>query len=86
MKIFQQPSYDRFCLFETERKTTDFRSTHDNFVYKNEQTDNVVISDEGMNALREKLKEIKQIHSISLVKSLLREKEILEKQLLQIRQ
>ena len=59
MKIFQQPSYDRFCLFETERKTTDFRSTHDNFVYKNEQTDNVVISDEGMNALREKLKEIK---------------------------
>lgn len=40
-------------------KTTDFRSTHDNFVYKNEQTDNVVISDEGMNALREKLKEIK---------------------------
>lgn len=59
MKIFQPPSYDRFCLFEVERKTTNFRSMHDNSDHKNEQVDNVLISDEGMKALREKLKEVK---------------------------
>lgn len=32
---------------------------HDIPGYENEQADNVVISDEGMKALREKLKEVK---------------------------
>lgn len=59
MKIHQTPSYDRFCLFDAERKTTDLRSMHDVLGYENEQADNVVISDEGMKALREKLKEVK---------------------------
>ena len=30
MKIFQTPSYDRFCLFEMERKSKDFRGMDDN--------------------------------------------------------
>ncbi len=59
MKIFQPPSYDRFCLFEAERKTANFQSAHHNFDYKNKRADNVLISDEGMKALREKLKEVK---------------------------
>ena len=35
MKIFQTPSYDRFCLFEMERKSKDFRGMDDNVAYKN---------------------------------------------------
>ncbi len=34
MKIFQTPSYDRFCLFEMERKSKDFRGMDDNVAYK----------------------------------------------------
>ena len=41
MKIFQTPSYDRFCLFEMERKSKDFRGMDDNVAYKNKQIDNV---------------------------------------------
>ena len=37
MKIFQTPSYDRFCLFEMERKSKDFRGMDDNVAYKNKQ-------------------------------------------------
>ena len=59
MKIHQTPSYDRFCLFDAERKTTDLRSMHDVLDYEIKQVDNVEISEEGMRALREKLKEIK---------------------------
>lgn len=59
MKIHQTPSYDRFRLFDTEKKTTNLKSMHDILNYKNEQVDNLVISDEGMTALREKLKEVK---------------------------
>ena len=55
MKIFQTPSYDRFCLFEMERKSKDFRGMDDNVAYKNKQIDNVEISNEGRRALREKL-------------------------------
>ena len=44
MKIFQTPSYDRFCLFEMERKSKDFRGMDDNVAYKNKQIDNVEIS------------------------------------------
>ena len=39
MKIFQTPSYDRFCLFEMERKSKDFRGMDDNVAYKNKQID-----------------------------------------------
>ncbi|MFR8121760.1 MAG: hypothetical protein ACLU77_08370 [Waltera sp.] len=56
MKIFQTPSYDRFCLFEMERKSKDFRGMDDNVAYKNKQIDNVEISNEGRRALREKLR------------------------------
>ena len=35
MKIFQTPSYDRFCLFEMERKSKDFRGMDGNVAYKN---------------------------------------------------
>lgn len=59
MKIFQTPSYDRFCLFEMERKSKDFRGMDDNVAYKNKQIDNVEISNEGRRALREKLREVK---------------------------
>ena len=59
MKIFQTPSYDRFCLFEMERKSKDFRGLDDNVAYKNKQIDNVEISNEGRRALREKLREVK---------------------------
>lgn len=59
MKIFQTPSYDRFCLFEMERKSKDFRGMDDNAAYKNKQIDNVEISNEGRRALREKLREVK---------------------------
>jgi len=59
MKIFQTPSYDRFCLFEMERKSKDFRCMDDNVAYKNKQIDNVEISNEGRRALREKLREVK---------------------------
>jgi len=59
MKIFQTPSYDRFCLFEMERKSKDFRGMDDNVAYKNMQIDNVEISNEGRRALREKLREVK---------------------------
>lgn len=59
MKIFQTPSYDRFCLFEMERKSKDFRGMDDNVAYKNKQIDNVEISNEGRQALREKLREVK---------------------------
>lgn len=59
MKIHQTPSYDRFCLFDSERKTTDLRSMHDVLNYENRQVDNVKISEEGMRALREWLKEVK---------------------------
>ena len=59
MKIHQMPSYDRFCLFDAERKTADLRSMHDVFGYEIKQADNVEISEEGMRALREKLEEIK---------------------------
>ena len=59
MKIFQPPSYDRFCLFEVERKTANSQIIQHNADYKNEQVDSVFISDEGMKALREKLKEVK---------------------------
>jgi hypothetical protein len=59
MKIFQTPSYDRFCLFDTERKVVNLRSMHDVLDNENKQVDNIVISDEGMAALREKLKEVK---------------------------
>ena len=59
MKIFQTPSYDRFCLFEMERKSKDFRGMDGNVVYKNKQIDSVEISNEGRRALREKLREIK---------------------------
>ena len=58
MKIFQTPSYDRFCLFEMERKSKDFRGMDDNVAYKNKQIDNVEISNEGRRALREKLREV----------------------------
>ena len=34
MKIFQTPSYDRFCLFEMERKSKDFRGMDDNDAIK----------------------------------------------------
>ena len=37
MKIFQTPSYDRFCLFEMERKSKDFRGMDGNAAYKNKQ-------------------------------------------------
>lgn len=47
MKIFQTPSYDRFCLFEMERKSKDFRGMDGNVVYKNKQIDSVEISNEG---------------------------------------
>lgn len=59
MKIFQTPSYDRFCLFEMERKSKDFRGMDGNAAYKNKQIDNVEISNEGRRALREKLREVK---------------------------
>ena len=59
MKIFQTPSYDRFCLFEMERKSKDFRGMDGNVAYKNKQIDNVEISNEGRRALREKLREVK---------------------------
>ena len=59
MKIFQTPSYDRFCLFEMERKSKDFRGMAGNVAYKNKQIDNVEISNEGWRALREKLREVK---------------------------
>lgn len=59
MKIFQAPSYDRFCLFDVERKNTNFKSMQDIPNYGNKRADSVVISDEGMKALREKLKERK---------------------------
>ena len=59
MKIFQTPSHDRFCLFEMERKSKDFRGMDDNVAYKNKQIDNVEISNEGRRALREKLREVK---------------------------
>ena len=59
MKIFQTPSYDRFCLFEMERKSKDFIGMDDNVAYKNKQIDNVEISNEGRRALREKLREVK---------------------------
>ena len=59
MKIFQTPSYDRFCLFEMERKSKDFRGMDDYVAYKNKQIDNVEISNEGRRALREKLREVK---------------------------
>ena len=52
MKIFQTPSYDRFCLFEMERKSKDFRGMDGNVAYKNKQIDNVEISNEGRRALR----------------------------------
>ena len=58
MKIFQTPSYDRFCLFEMERKSKDFRGMDGNTAYKNKQIDNVEISNEGRRALREKLREV----------------------------
>lgn len=47
MKIFQTPSYDRFCLFEMERKSKYFRGMDGNVAYKNKQIDNVEISNEG---------------------------------------
>ena len=59
MKIFQTPSYDRFCLFKMERKSKDFRGMDGNVAYKNKQIDNVEISNEGRRALREKLREVK---------------------------
>ena len=59
MKIFQTPSYDRFCLFEMERKSKDFRGMDDNVACKNKQIDNIEISNEGRQALREKLREVK---------------------------
>ena len=59
LEIFQTPSYDRFCLFEMERKSKDFRGMDDNVAYKNKQIDNVEISNEGRRALREKLREVK---------------------------
>ena len=59
MKIFQTPSYDRFCLFEMERKSKDFIGMDGNVAYKNKQIDNVEISNEGRRTLREKLREIK---------------------------
>ena len=59
MKIFQTPSYDRFCLFEMERKSKDFRGMDDNVAYKNKQIDNVEISNEGRRALWKKLREVK---------------------------
>ena len=34
MKIFQTPSHDRFCLFEMERKSKDFRGMDGNVAYK----------------------------------------------------
>ena len=40
MKIFQTPSYDRFCLFEMERKSKDFIGMDGNVAYKNKQIDN----------------------------------------------
>ena len=59
MLTIQTPSYDRFCLFEMERKSKDFRGMDDNVAYKNKQIDNVEISNEGRRALREKLREVK---------------------------
>ena len=37
MKIFQTPSYDRFCLFEMERKSKDFRGMDDNVARSEER-------------------------------------------------
>lgn len=60
MKIHQMPSYDRFCLFDAEKRNENFKSMEDTLKYSvNEPTDSVTISEEGMRALREKLKEIK---------------------------
>ena len=59
MKIFQTPSYDRLCLFDVEKKSTDFKNMQDKVWYGKEQTDSVEISEKGRQTLREKLKEIK---------------------------
>lgn len=59
MKIFQTPSYDRFCLSDIEKEPAKFKSMQDVPDYGKAQAANVVISDEGMNALRRQLKEMK---------------------------
>jgi len=60
MKIHQMPSYDMFCLFDVEKRNENFKSMEDTLKHSvNEQTDSVTISEEGMSALREKIKEIK---------------------------
>lgn len=61
MKIFQAPSYDRFCLLDLKKEDIPFKCMKEELQLnvRNEQADNVTISEEGMNALREKLKEIK---------------------------
>lgn len=59
MKIFHEPSYDRFRLLDVEKTNENLKSMKEVQPYAvNEQTDNVEISEEGMNALRENLKEV----------------------------
>lgn len=58
MKIFQSPSYDRFSLFDMERRSMDLKSMREVQSREKEQMDKVVISDEGINTLRERLNEI----------------------------
>lgn len=59
MKIFQTPSYDRFRLFDMENKITNLKSMRETQQSVNKTAANVEISEEGMAALREKLKEVK---------------------------
>ena len=59
MKLFHEPSYDRFRLLDVEKTNENLKSMKEVQPYAvNEQTDNVEISEEGMNALRENLKEV----------------------------
>lgn len=57
--IYKISQKEDLYQFDAERKTTDLRSMHDVLDYEIKQVDNVEISEEGMRALREKLKEIK---------------------------
>lgn len=59
MKIFREPSYDRFNLFDTERKTSGFKGMGEAVNARAGQAVDVTISDEGMKAYRDNLKEIK---------------------------
>lgn len=59
MKVFQAPSYDRVSLFDRKRNSTDFKNMRDSQNGGNDRADDVVISDEGLKALRDKLNEIK---------------------------